>query len=241
MKPNAEDADIFARSGLLPMRGWLPRKPTALAKDAILNELTRLKLRVNGKFVSSKIQDLPIFQQTGRMGQMVGGLDEVDRLFTDELLETMESLAGANLKRPSTHAQILLSFPHKVEWSLDQLNWHLDLAPPKTDFIPGVQAFLLLDDLQPQGGSTLALAGSNKLHHVQTGKNAHDILRGASDFQKNPEKFLKPQLIEGHQVQIVEMSGRAGDVFLMDLRVLHTPSVNARKNLRMMATHRFLR
>ena len=35
------------------------------------------------------------------------------------------------------------------------------------------------------------------------------------------------------------MSGRAGDVFLMDMRVLHTPSVNLSSHIRMMATTRF--
>ncbi|MET3479334.1 hypothetical protein [Variovorax atrisoli] len=40
-------------------------------------------------------------------------------------------------------------------------------------------------------------------------------------------------------IEIIEMSGRAGDVLLMDLRVLHTPSVNSTKNVRMMAMTRF--
>jgi hypothetical protein len=35
------------------------------------------------------------------------------------------------------------------------------------------------------------------------------------------------------------MSGRAGDVFLMDMRALHTPSVNSTTHMRMMATCRF--
>lgn len=35
------------------------------------------------------------------------------------------------------------------------------------------------------------------------------------------------------------MSCRASDVFLMDLHVLHAPSVNSTKNVRMMATTRF--
>ena len=46
--------------------------------------------------------------------------------------------------------------------------------------------------------------------------------------------------LQGLNVEIIEMSGRAGDVFLMDMRVLHTPSVNSSKNWRMMATCRFL-
>jgi hypothetical protein len=39
-------------------------------------------------------------------------------------------------------------------------------------------------------------------------------------------------------IHLVEMSGRAGDVFLMDMRILHTPSINATRNVRMMATTR---
>ena len=39
-------------------------------------------------------------------------------------------------------------------------------------------------------------------------------------------------------IALVEMSGRAGDVFLMDMRVLHTPSINSTANVRMMATSR---
>jgi hypothetical protein len=39
-------------------------------------------------------------------------------------------------------------------------------------------------------------------------------------------------------ITIVEMSGRAGDLYLMDMRLLHTPSINSTKNIRMMATTR---
>jgi hypothetical protein len=102
-----------------------------------------------------------------------------------------------------------------------------------------VQAFVLIDDVRPQGGATLALAGSHKLHYVERGANAHDVLRRNSEFNSAPEKFLKPQNVHGTQVQIIEMSGRAGDVYLMDLRVLHSPSVNSRDGLRMMATNRY--
>ncbi len=48
------------------------------------------------------------------------------------------------------------------------------------------------------------------------------------------------QKANGLGVSIMEMSGRAGDVFLMDMRLLHTPSVNSTKRMRMMATSRCL-
>jgi hypothetical protein len=230
----------FFDQGILVLRGFLPRKLVTAAQDSILSELTRLKLKVNGKIVSSKLADLPVFQQTGRLAQLVGHRGEVDRLFLDELLKVMNSLAGAKLEAAQPHAQILLSFPHKAEWSLSSLNWHLDLTPPKIDQVPGVQAFVLIDDIQPQGGATLALAGSHKLHYVSREGNAHEVLRRHSGFGSAPDKYLKPQVIEGKHIQIVEMSGRAGDVYLMDLRVLHSPSINAGRKIRMMATNRYL-
>jgi hypothetical protein len=58
-------------------------------------------------------------------------------------------------------------------------------------------------------------------------------LRGALKTSTDPETLRR------YNTEIVEMSGRAGDVFLMDMRVLHTPSVNLAKNIRMMATTRF--
>ena len=172
---------------------------------------------------------------------MVGPLESVDRLFSDRLLSAMNALAGADLKPSQPHAQILISFPHKMDWSLNPLNWHLDLTPPKANEIPGIQAFILIDDVQPQGGATLALAGSHKLHYISHNCSAHEILRRRSDFFLRPEKYLEPQLVEGTPIQIVELSGRAGDVYLMDLRILHTPSINARRNIRMMATNRYLK
>ena len=45
--------------------------------------------------------------------------------------------------------------------------------------------------------------------------------------------------LDEYGLSIIEMSGKAGDVYLMDMRLLHTPSINATKNIRMMATARF--
>lgn len=41
-------------------------------------------------------------------------------------------------------------------------------------------------------------------------------------------------------VSLVEMAGQAGDLFLMDMRVLHTPTLNTRSQPRLMATGRFM-
>lgn len=232
------DTKAFNELGIIALKGFIPRTLITSAQQSVILELERQKLKVGGKLIAHKIKDLPIFQQTGRLGQMVGQLNEVNRLFTEELKKAMNDLSGTKLK--SAHPQILLSFPHKEEWSVSHLNWHLDLAVPDHDQISGVQAFILIDEVQEKGGATLALAGSHKLHYLSEKRNAHDLLK-ISDFAQSPEKYLKPQMIEGVKTQIIEMSGRAGDVYLMDLRVLHTPSINAQKKIRMMATNRYLR
>lgn len=231
----------FIDDGVIALRGFLSRKLVASARESICSELKRLRIKVDGKILSSKIQNLPVFQQTGRLGQMIQVEEEVGRLFSQDLLSTINGLAGSTLKAASLKPQILISLPHKEKWSLNNLNWHLDLTPPKTDQVPGIQAFILIDDVHPHGGATLALAGSHKLHYVRRDGNAHDVLRENSEFVMTPEKFLEPQTVHGIQIQILEMSGRAGDVYLMDLRVLHSPSINSRREIRMMATNRFVK
>jgi hypothetical protein len=242
----------FRESGVLSLKGAIPKREVAAVKRSLIAELDRLKLRVNGRLVSSKIENLPPFQQTGRLGQMIRSGPEVDRLFSPELFASMGSLTSSKLRKPSTprpSAQLLISFPHKEEWSLARLNWHLDLKVPKKDEVPGVQAFILIDDVQPRGGATLALAGSHRLHYLKDspGNSAHAILRQHPKFgdlfnggNPQPEALFKPQIIDGVEVYIVEMAGQAGDVFLMDLRTLHSPSVNATKHIRMMATARLI-
>lgn len=218
----------FYDTGILALRGFIPSQITKTAQNAILSQLTRLKLQVNGKFVSKKLQKLPMFQQINHLSNAVKLESELEALFSDKLKSVMNDLVGKDLKE-SQSPQLLLSFPHKEKWSLTSLNWHLDLKLPTDDLIPGIQAFVLIDDVKPQGGATLALAGSHKFHQI----------RQHPDFQENPDKFLKPQKINGVNIQIIEMSGKAGDVYLMDLRVLHSPSINGQKHLRMMATNRF--
>jgi hypothetical protein len=222
----------------------------ARAKESVLSELDRLELRKNGKPSATKLKRLPIFQQTGRLGQMVKVSGDVRNLFTSELMASVGDLIGSAGRVSGPVPQLLLSFPHSEEWSLKALNWHLDLAVPKVDVIPGVQAFVLIDDLQPRGGATLALAGSHKLPYGREGDRGSSaaVLRTHAVFSRlfdgstpSPEKFFEPHSVNGVDVFIVEMSGKAGDVFLMDMRVLHSPSVNATRNIRMMVTSRWIR
>jgi ectoine hydroxylase-related dioxygenase (phytanoyl-CoA dioxygenase family) len=116
--------------------------------------------------------------------------------------------------------------------TLQGLNWHRDIAQSKLCAIPGVQAFVLLDDLSPHGGATLALAGSQRLQMPSGGmQSIARLIKDGSDGTV---------VVDGIRLSILEMTGKAGDVYLMDMRVIHTPSINAGRNVRMMATMRYL-
>ncbi len=196
-------------------------------KEKILRELSRLRIWDGGKSVGSSLQSLTPFQQIAKLSSMVK-VDVHDVLNTSEI---HSAIVGLTDRTPLAEqgSQLLLSLAHQGRWSLNSLNWHVDIASNPVDGIPGVQAFYLIDDVVPHGGATLALARS---HRMTAGgfSRLRGSLRRPVDIQ---------EVLLASDTEIIEMSGQVGDVFLMDMRVLHTPSINAAKNIRMMATTRF--
>ncbi len=221
--------ELFFDQGYLHLQGFHPKRRMTPIRQRLLQELKR----ISGNARSwGALRSLPVFQQIGKLsaGANVPGLHET--LMSTELLELIGRLAE---RVPSNvqPTQLLLSPPQQGTWSLQGLNWHVDVRAGANDPIPGIQAFFLLDDVAPQGGATLALAESHRLG--THGMPSPASLRGVLVHSQNPVQELQR---EG--IALVEMSGRAGDVFLMDMRVLHTPSINSTKHPRMMATCRCL-
>lgn len=210
------DKTQFQEKGVLHLRGIVPQRELMIIRQCIFAEMERLQLKEKGRLISRKIQDLPVFQQTGRLGEMIKCETALEKLVSEKVLSLVNELDQGTF-HPSK-PQLLLSFPHKLEWSTEDIRWHLDITRSEKDEIPGIQIFFLLDDVSPKGGGTLALSGSHKV-----------------DLQKQQREPL------GTNFPIIEMSGKAGDVYLMDMRILHAPSINSSKKLRMMATVRCLR
>ena len=226
------EKDAMASHGIVRLQGAVSRAATGEVRRAIAGELERLGLKVGSKLAAARLHDLPTFQQTGRLAQMVKVDRELAGLFAPDLLAAMAALLPRDRAPARTLPQLLLTFPQKQPWSTDGLSWHLDLKVPPVDEVSGVQAFVLIDDVQPRGGATLALAGTHRLHHTkEAGGNAHSLLRRHGSIEG-----LAP-----YGVSLVEMTGQAGDVYLMDMRTLHAPSINASRAVRMMATVRLAR
>lgn len=225
--------DSFCTQGYLHLESFHPKKPMASIRQKVLDDIKRAS---GGKGVPKSVQGLPVFQQIGKLSSLVKvpGLHEA--LLTPALIDAITQLGG--LRAPPTFqpTQLLLSPPHQGSWTLEGLNWHVDVAADPPDHLPGIQAFFLLDDVAPRGGATLALAGSHRLHEHKPEASALSAPSLRALLKTNPA--LVEQQIRERGIILVEMCGRAGDVFLMDMRVLHTPSINSTKNPRMMATTR---
>ncbi len=233
MRLSDDEREVFRDRGLLHLRRFVPGHAAKRARDAVLAELARLGARVSGKWHGAKFP------------KRLRHLPELDEVIPGAMLEDLSELAGRELVPAEVHPQLLLTAPQGVTWSVPSLGWHLDVASPSRDELPGIQVFVLIDDVAPRGGGTVAIAGSHRLHGSA---NAQHVLRGDPVFAqlfepsaRDRERFLAPHVVAGVQVQVVEMVGVAGDAYLMDMRTVHAPAPNAAKWPRIVLTSRYLR
>lgn len=221
----------FAKSGFVLFQSALAGRDVAPLRQRVLDELKRLRLWSGGKLLSASLKSAPAFQQIAKVSAAIPHEDLPARLTTPDLQVTIHTLLAGRRLAPA-QGQFLVSLPNQGAWRLAGLNWHTDVfAASAQGGPPGIQLFALLDDVQPHGGATLAIAGSHRLAGEARGRRLRELLRAPED----PVSELR-----AIDLSIVEMSGRAGDVYLMDMRVLHSPSINASNKLRMMATVRYL-
>ena len=218
----------FREYGYLVLRGAL-RSQVRPVRDHVLSELKRKKIWASGKLLSNTLKDAPAFQQVGKLGQLIKCPDPAT-LICDEVRDVIQSLADAKLTT-ARDAQLLISLPNQGEWTLEALNWHVDVSSPDRHRLPGIQAFALVDDVRPHGGGTLAVAGSHRPENRDAVARFRTNARGGGDVAEE---------LRSSELSLVEMAGDAGDVYLMDMRVLHTPAINATKHVRIMATARYL-
>lgn len=248
MRLSPSDLILFQQMGIVRMPGFISKSAVESARDTLISEIDRLKRQRKGSLLNRKEKELHPFQQILTLTTMIQPGPKITGLFPQDLTGLMSELARGRVAASHPFPQLLLSPPNQSTDAGFSFRWHLDAAVPPHDICPGVQIFVLIDDLQPGGGGTLALAGSHRLPYVSGFKSAHEALRSDSFFAElyapigtPSEKFFVPRTVHGIEVSLIEMSGRAGDAFVMDMRVLHSPSPNRTSKMRMMATARYLR
>lgn len=225
-----EQKSAFEEQGYLFLKRALDRKQVEPVKAYVLNELKRLKIWSSGKTLSASIRGLPAFQQITKLSGLIRQDDLHSKVISNGVFDAILALAGTDLI--PAQSQFLVSLPNQGSWTLSGLNWHTDVSCSGRHRIPGIQAFVLLDEVKPHGGATLAIAGSHRLGREEGASGrVREILRSSGDFESE---------LRASNLSILEMSGQAGDVYLMNMGLLHTPSVNSTDKIRIMATVRYL-
>ena len=138
------------------------------------------------------------------------------------------------------------------KWEVPRNIWHLDMPRSRSIGPPGPEMFTFLNKVEPKGGGTLILAGSHRLLNdvdylsskgVKRKLKRHAYFReltGKGDGDRS--RFLEEiGDIDNVPVKVVELTGDPGDVYFVDLRLLHSLGANTSDQPRMMIAQRMPR
>jgi hypothetical protein len=256
-----EQLEEFDHRGVLRLPSLLPADSVRRAREAVLRRLERLGLWKAGEWHLDALPR-PQWPDTGlKTSQVIGNRHpELAALLEESALAAAVDalLEGRPYERPGPNRrpQVLFTLPNARTWTVPS-GWHSDRPRLASGQSAGVQLFTFLDVVDACGGSTLAIAGSHHLlnegRHIRPSEFGRllraepffaDLLiadPSAGSRQHSADLLHRTGAVSNVHLKIVEMIGVPGDVWLMDLRVLHVGSPNAAERPRMMLTFRYER
>ncbi len=246
------ERENFAKHGLIKRKDFLPMEKLANARKMIFQHLEQEGIWRNGGW------SLNNYPQSTELTAGMALLKPLWRRPTMIDLASGEASAAASAlvdARPvfpmDRHPALLFTLPNATTWTLPHQNWHLDMPRLAEGGIPGVQIFGFLETVAPGGGGTLAVAGSHRLLNQGVRISSADLRKKLMQeryfvelMSNQSDDRLRFMREVGHvgdvELQVVEMTGEPGDVYFMDLRVLHTVAPNTLPIPRIMLTQRYL-
>jgi len=152
-----DQRDEFERSGLTRLSAAIPSDAAAAMRDRIW----------------SFLQERDGIGRADRSSWPVGAVAQFQRLARSDAFDgiwqatavsaALDDLLGEGRWRRGLNG-VLVTFPQPgTVWTLPTSSWHLDAPPKMLGVVVSVRLFVILDDLEAQGGGTLVLAGSHRL------------------------------------------------------------------------------
>jgi hypothetical protein len=242
----------FADRGLIRLDKLIPDATVAPVRELVLRVLEEEGVWRDGTWVGDAIEDWSLRSRLSRsLKHRTKSSTAYKGLVTEGLLEAVKLLVGGRAVRPRTdRPQVLCTPPNATSWTVPHKIWHLDVPRLGKIGLPGVQMFSFLNTVTPGAGGTLVVAGSHRLLNDDgriRSKEVKKRLRREPYFREllkpregDRRRFLEePGRVGDVELQVVELHGEPGDVFLTDLRLLHTLAPNASRVPRLMVTQRF--
>lgn len=253
---SSEQRAAFDREGVLRLPQFVSPPALEAARAVVLKPLSELGLWRDGAWRVDALprpkwpaKGLKAPKAIGNRHAELAALFEepAARALVDELLEGRDH-DRTIYRRPN----VLITLPNADAWFVPN-QWHADGMRLKSGESPGVQLFVMLDDVAPGGGGTMAVAGSHRLlndgRNLKTAQIRDELVREPffRDLYADERAPGRAELLDRRgrvgdvEVALVEMTGAAGDVWVIDLRVLHSAAPNAAATPRLMVTNRFVR
>ena len=251
------DVAAFRDRGLLRLPGAADPAGLAAARAAVFDILLRAGLWNEGEGWTLAGADRLRWPALGKApaafkDRRLAAL--LETLVPAGLIAGLEALAGARMGTAGglSQPQLLWTLPNAPAWSLPAILWHTDVPRAHQAGCPGVQVFTFLSPVAPGAGGTLVAAGSHRLLNDEGELRSKAIkarLRALPPFARlmdpaHPDRPAAPGPLGeayGVPIEVVELTGAPGDLWLMDMRALHTAAPNASAAPRLMMTWRFLR
>jgi hypothetical protein len=252
---SAAQSEAFAARGIVRLPGAVDAAVASALRDEVYASLAARQL----------VPDPPPPGFTIKPSQVarVPNAHGFAEIWGPHVVAAVDAVLGAGAWRAPGHAGQVLSIPYPlrdVRWELPHKVWHLDYrAPGAAPGIPGVQLFLCLERIEPQAGGTLVAAGTPRLVDAirrrrgpaWAGASA-DVRRALADevpwfralCSRRPgedrvARFMaEATLHAGGALQVVELSGEPGDVWLMHPWMVHNLSPNCGVRPRLVLTER---
>jgi Phytanoyl-CoA dioxygenase (PhyH) len=247
--------DEFRRTGLVRLPGAIPMADAEAMVDRIWDHLDR-----HHRVVRDQPETWTIDNPGGL--RAITAAPEFKALGSAAIRTALDDLLGAGRWLPPRRwGRLLVTFPSvAAEWDLPRgAAWHNDFVPLRQDAgMRAVQLFMILKDLPARGGGTLVLTGSHQLiarYIAESGKPPHPRqLRHAlgehpwlrdlwqpsrySSAEQRIRRFMTDGTrVDDVELRVVELTGPAGDAFVMHCDTFHAVAPNCHDEPRLMATN----
>jgi hypothetical protein len=247
----SERADFAAR-GLIKCSDFLPAEQLTTARRVIFQHLERHGIAQDGAWrPAEQLPSAGLFDAKPLV-RLLNRHQAIIDLVGGKTAAAASALVGGQPSfSMSLSPGLLFTLPAAGVWTVPHQNWHQDIPRLPEDGPPGVQIFAMLDSVEPGGGGTLAVTGSHRLLNEGVRISSSDLRKRLkrepyfaalmSDGTADRMRFMREAGQVGDvELQVVEMTGEPGDVYFMDMRLLHNVAPNTRRIPRLMLTERYL-
>lgn len=248
----ATQREEFDRRGLIRCDHFLPTNKLTDARNAIFQQLEKEGIWREGGWVLGGHAPAAAAALTKRVTNAFKRRQLLIQLIADKIPQVVTELLDGRPTFPMLdYPHLLFTMPNAQSWTVPHAAWHLDLPRLPEPGIPGVQIFTLLEEVAPGGGGTLVVTGSHQLLNEEKRLSSQQLKQrlkqeayfGAlmSSDPHDRHRFLHEAGRVGDvELQVVELHGAPGDLYFMDLRLLHAVAPNAAAIPRIMLTQRYL-